>query len=337
MRFVDEVTIRVEAGDGGSGCLSFRREKFIPKGGPDGGDGGNGGDVVLVGNADLNTLVDFRYRRLFRAGRGGDGRGRDCSGRNGDDLQIQVPVGTVVWSVGSDDRIGELLRDREQLIVAGGGQRGLGNARFKSSIQRAPRRTTTGRSGERCDLRLELRILADVGLLGLPNAGKSTLLRAVTAATPKIASYPFTTLYPNLGVVRSGPDASFVVADIPGLIAGAAEGAGLGMQFLRHLTRTRLLLHLVDVGSGWISGYDPLQDIDTIEAELRSFGGGLSERQRWLVLNKIDLIAAAERDVWMATVNARLAGSMRLFAIAAATGEGCAALCAAVMEHLQSV
>ncbi len=332
MKFVDEASIRVEAGAGGNGCLSFRRGKFMPKGGPDGGDGGHGGTVSLVGDVSLNTLVKFRYRRLFKAGRGENGRGNDCRGRNGGDLQITVPLGTLVYTLG-ETLIGELLYDHDVLVVACGGHRGLGNARFKSSVQQAPRRTTLGQPGESCDLRFELRILADVGLLGLPNAGKSTLLRAVSAATPKVAPYPFTTRYPSLGVVNAGSDTAFHIADIPGLLAGATQGIGLGVQFLNHLARTRLLLHVVDVGECWLGNHDPLSKIDTIEKELRDFGNALAERERWIVLNKVDCIPAAKRAAYIDAVGARL-DRTPWFSIAALRGDGCTALMRAIAKHL---
>ena len=247
MKFVDEAAITVEAGDGGNGCLSFRREKYVPRGGPDGGDGGDGGDVVLCADPGLNTLVDFRFRRRFRAERGRHGQGRDRTGRDGADLRVRVPAGTMVFAADGGGTLGELTAAGDEMVVAHGGRRGLGNARFKSSTNRAPRRTTEGSPGECRELRLELRLLADVGLVGMPNAGKSTLVRSVSAARPKVADYPFTTLIPALGVVRRGPDRSFVMADVPGLIEGASDGAGLGIRFLRHLSRTRVLLHLVDV------------------------------------------------------------------------------------------
>jgi len=266
MRFVDEAVITVQAGNGGNGCLSFRREKFIPRGGPDGGDGGGGGDVVLVTDPGLNTLVDFRYRRSFRAANGRPGEGSDCTGRNGEPLEVRVPPGTRILDDETGVVLGELLAQGQRLVVARGGARGLGNARFKSSTNRAPRRTTPGRPGEVRRLRLELVLLADVGLLGLPNAGKSTLLRAVSAARPKVADYPFTTLHPELGVVRLGSDRSFVVADVPGLIEGAAAGAGLGIRFLRHLSRTRLLLHVVDAGAA--PGAAPAEQVRTIAARI---------------------------------------------------------------------
>lgn len=335
MRFVDEVRIRVDAGRGGNGCLSFRREKYIPKGGPDGGDGGDGGDVYLVADGGLNTLVDFRYKRHFKAKPGQHGQGSDCTGARGDDLLVPVPAGTVVFDADTEETIGELLEDGGRLLVARGGARGLGNARFKSSTNRAPRKTTPGKPGESRMLRLELKVLADVGLVGLPNAGKSTFIRAISAARPKVADYPFTTLYPHLGVVRVGPDQSFVVADIPGLIEGAAEGAGLGVRFLKHLARTRLLLHLVDVAPLEGEG-DPANDARAVIAELEKFGEGLAERERWLVLNKIDLLEENARAEHCDGIVSALDWQGPVFRISAATGEGCEALCRRVATHLES-
>jgi GTP-binding protein len=298
VKFVDEAVIKVEAGDGGNGCVSFRREKYIPRGGPDGGDGGDGGHVYLEADSGLNTLVDFRHQRHFRAARGENGMGRQMTGGKGEDLVIRVPLGTRVFDADTDEFIGEVLRHGESLLVARGGVHGLGNVHFKSSTNRAPRQSTHGTPGDRRTLRLELVLLADVGLLGLPNAGKSSFVSAVSSARPKVADYPFTTLYPNLGVVRAGDDRSFVVADIPGVIEGAAEGAGLGLQFLRHLSRTRLLLHLVDIAP---LVELPLTDaVRGIESEVEKFGADLAARERWLVLTKIDLLdeqeALARRD-----------------------------------------
>jgi GTP-binding protein len=334
MKFVDEVKIRVEAGCGGKGCLSFRREKYIPRGGPDGGDGGDGGDVVLVANPDLNTLVDFRFKRLYRAEHGRRGEGSNCTGRAGELLRIQVPVGTVVTEHDTREIMGELLEAGQELIVARGGRHGLGNTRFKSSTNRAPRKTTPGKPGEQRDLDLELKLLADVGLLGLPNAGKSTFVRAVSAARPKVAAYPFTTLYPNLGVVSLGPDRSFVVADIPGLIEGAADGAGLGIRFLKHLSRTRLLLHLVDVAP-MDDSIDPVADARAIVAELEKFSPELAARDRWLVLNKIDLLAPDARDAACGDLLARLDYTGPVYHVSALSGEGCRELCQAIMNYME--
>ncbi len=335
MRFVDEVKILVDAGRGGNGCLSFRREKYIPKGGPDGGDGGDGGDVYLLADAGLNTLVDFRYKRHFKARPGEHGQGSDRTGARGEDLLIAVPAGTVVSDSETGETIGELLDDGARLLVARGGARGLGNARFKSSTNRAPRKTTPGKPGESRRLKLELKLLADVGLVGLPNAGKSTFIRAVSAARPKVAEYPFTTLYPHLGVVRVGPDQSFVVADIPGLIEGAAEGAGLGVRFLKHLSRTRLLLHLVDVAPAEGEG-DAAADARAVIAELEKFGQGLAGRERWLVLNKIDLLEEDARDTRCEAIVGALGWRGPVFRISAATGEGCESLCKRVAAYLEN-
>ena len=293
MKFVDEATIRVHAGNGGNGCASFRREKFIPFGGPDGGDGGAGGSVWLVADEGLNTLVDFRHQRAFRAKRGENGMGRQMSGKGGEDLLIRVPVGTVVINVDTEEEIGDLTENQARLLVAQGGHGGQGNIHFKSSVNRAPRKATSGTAGEERELRLELKVLADVGLLGFPNAGKSTLIRAVSAATPKVADYPFTTLQPHLGVVRIETDKSFVIADIPGLIEGAAEGAGLCIQFLKHVARTSLLLHVVDMAPFGES--DPAEQIRAIEQELKRFDPELLKRPRWLVFNKADLVPEDER------------------------------------------
>ena len=305
MKLVDEAEITVTAGNGGNGCIAFRREKFIPLGGPNGGDGGNGGDVWLQADENLNTLVDFRHETRFKAGRGENGMGSQMYGKAGDDRTIIVPVGTVVHNVDTDEVIGDLTEHGQRLLVAKGGQGGLGNMHFKSSVNRTPRRATPGTEGETRVLRLELKLLADVGLLGFPNAGKSTFVRAVSAATPKVADYPFTTLYPNLGVVSVEVGRSFVIADIPGLIEGAADGAGLGSLFLRHVQRTRLLLHLVDIAPMDYEGsaMSPAEQVRAIENELRKYDPAMLEKPRWLVLNKADLMfedeaqAAAEAIV----------------------------------------
>ena len=293
MKFVDEAQILVIAGNGGNGCISFRREKFIPLGGPDGGDGGDGGSVYLAADENLNTLIDFRHQRQYRAQRGQNGMGRQMFGKAGDDVVIRVPVGTEVINVETDEIIGDLTEHGERLLVAQGGIGGKGNVHFKSSVNRAPRKAGTGTPGEEREIRLELKLLADVGLLGFPNAGKSTFIRAVSAATPKVADYPFTTLYPNLGVVSVEMDRSFVIADIPGLIEGAADGAGLGVQFLRHVQRTRVLLHLVDMAP-FEDGVDPVQQVRAIEHELRRHDPAMLEKPRWLVLNKADLLDPEE-------------------------------------------
>jgi GTP-binding protein len=329
MKFVDEASIKVEAGDGGNGCLSFRREKFVPRGGPDGGDGGDGGSVYLLVDEGLNTLIDFRHKRLFRAGKGQKGMGRECHGKYGDDLTIKVPLGTLVRDADTDEIIGDMISADKPLLVAKGGWHGLGNIRFKSSTNRTPRQTTEGTLGEKRTLLLEMQVLADVGLLGLPNAGKSTFIRSVSHAKPKVADYPFTTLYPNLGVVKIAAGASFVIADIPGLIEGAAEGAGLGIQFLKHLSRTHLLLHIVDIG--FDADVDKVvNDIQVIEHELASFGRGLEDRSRWLVLNKTDLMSAEDVENFSDSLMKKLATDMRTYRISAATGAGCEALAQAI-------
>ncbi|MGD8207607.1 MAG: GTPase ObgE [Thiohalocapsa sp.] len=333
MKFVDEATITVKAGDGGNGCVSFRREKYIPFGGPDGGDGGDGGSVFLIGDRNLNTLVDFRHTRRFEARRGENGRGRNMTGAQGEDVEVPVPLGTLVHEAETDELIGDVVREGQRLLVAQGGFHGLGNTRFKSSTNRAPRQSTDGTPGEQRSLRLELKLLADVGLLGLPNAGKSTLITAVSAARPKVADYPFTTLYPNLGVVRVGPQQSFVMADVPGLIEGAAEGAGLGIQFLKHLSRTRLLLHLVDVAPT-DPNVDPVAQVRTIEAELERYSDELAGCERWLVLTKTDLLPPGERDGRCREIVGKLEWPSPYFAISAATGDGTEALINAIAEHL---
>ena len=334
MKFVDEAVITVEAGAGGNGCLSFRREKYIPRGGPDGGDGGEGGDVVLCADPGLNTLVDFRFRRRFRAQRGRHGQGKDRTGGDGADLRIRVPAGTVVAAADSGEPLGELTAAGEELVVARGGRRGLGNTRFKSSTNRAPRRTTEGSPGECRELRLELKLLADVGLVGMPNAGKSTLIRAVSAARPKVADYPFTTLVPNLGVVRRGPDRSFVMADVPGLIEGASAGAGLGIRFLRHLSRTRVLLHLVDVAAAF-GGADPVDQVLVIERELAAFDPDLAGRERWLVPAKLDLVPPADRSQAVASLVEGVGWDGPVHPVSALTREGTDALSEALMRHLE--
>ena len=333
MKFVDEVTITVAAGKGGDGCLSFRREKYVARGGPDGGDGGDGGSVRLRADEALNTMVDYRFQRGFRAANGEAGRGRHCTGASADDLVLPVPVGTTVIDDATQEVLGDLTRPGQELLVAQGGFHGLGNSRFKSSVNRAPRQTTAGSSGEERVLRLELKVLADVGLVGLPNAGKSTLVRAVSAARPRVADYPFTTLVPSLGVVRVDALRSFVIADIPGLIAGAAEGAGLGVRFLRHLTRNRLLLQLVDAAP--VDGGDPVAAARTIRAELEAFSPALAARPRWLVLNKVDLLTRAAREALVARVRRELPWEGPLHLLAAATGEGTERLCQAIMRALE--
>ena len=341
MKFVDEAQIKVDAGDGGNGCVSFRREKYVPKGGPDGGDGGDGGSVYLQGNTGLNTLADFRFQRAYRAERGTNGMGANCTGKSGEDLIVQVPVGTLVHDADTGEMIGDVLKEGQRLLVAKGGFHGLGNARFKSSTNRTPYQSKPGTPGEARDLALELNVLADVGLLGLPNAGKSTLITVVSNARPKVADYPFTTLHPNLGVVSPAPHQSFVIADIPGVIEGAAEGVGLGIQFLKHLSRTQLLLHLVDMAP--LDGHDPMDDVRTIINELSKFsdareGNELASRERWLVLNKLDLLPANERDVRCKAIEAALSeqgeNTERVYYISAAQREGTETLMYDILNYL---
>jgi GTP-binding protein len=336
MKFVDEATIKVHAGDGGRGIVSFRREKFIPFGGPDGGDGGDGGSVWLVAKNGLNTLADFRYRRTFKAPNGQPGGSSDCTGRGGEDLEVQVPVGTVISDVDTEETLADLKLAGERVLVAKGGKGGLGNQRFKSSTNRAPRKATPGYPGERRELKLELKVIADVGLLGLPNAGKSTLISAVSAARPKIADYPFTTLYPNLGVVYVGEQKSFVMADIPGLIEGAAEGAGLGIRFLKHLQRTPLLLHLVDIAPPDPDA-DPVKDARAIVAELRKFSPELAKRERWLVLNKLDLLPEADAEKRCREIVRRLRWKGPVFRISGLARRNTRELCQAVMRRLDEI
>ncbi len=335
MKFVDEASIRVEAGDGGNGCVSFRREKYLPKGGPDGGDGGDGGSVYLVADRNLNTLVDFRYQRRHRAERGHDGMGSDRRGRSGSDLLVRVPTGTRVLDDETGEPLGDLVAHGERLLVAKGGFHGLGNARFKSSVNRAPRQSTAGTPGEHRELRLELLLLADVGLLGLPNAGKSSLIRRVSAARPKVADYPFTTLYPNLGVVRLQRDRSFVMADIPGIIEGAAHGAGLGIRFLKHLARTRLLLHIVDLAPTHDPDPDLSGDVHDVERELRAYGTELETRTRWLVLNKSDQLDSAIAEQRRNRLVDALEWAGPAYSISALTGAGTRELMEDVMIWLE--
>lgn len=336
MKFVDEAVIKVAAGNGGNGCLSFRREKFAPMGGPDGGDGGDGGSVYLQGDEGLNTLIDFRYQRAFSAQNGQSGMGSNCTGRAGDDLFIPVPVGTMVYEADTGELLGDISHPNDRLIVAQGGFHGLGNTRYKSSVNRAPRRTSKGTSGESRQLRLELRVLADVGLLGLPNAGKSTLIRAVSSAKPKVADYPFTTLHPNLGVVRTAPHKSFVMADIPGLIEGASEGAGLGIQFLKHLSRTCILLHVIDIAP--LDETDPVESAQAILNELAAYNPELLNKPRWLVFNKIDMIPDVdERQRVINHIIKALNWKGRTFAISAIKSEGTEALSYALMSLIDEM
>jgi GTP-binding protein len=333
MKFVDEATIRVQAGNGGHGCLSFRREKYVERGGPDGGDGGHGGSVYLLADPAMNTLADFRVARKFRAETGQGGSGRNKTGRSGEDLDVSIPCGTVVHDVDTGELICDLTEPGQRQMVAESGRGGQGNTRFKSSINRAPRKITKGTIGEGRHLSLELKVLADVGLLGMPNAGKSTLITAMSAAKPRIADYPFTTLHPNLGVVRVGMLQSFVMADIPGLIKGASEGAGLGIQFLRHLQRTGLLLHLVDIAP--IDGSDPAEVVRAIASELGNFSDELADKPRWLVINKIDLLDEEDLAVARDELLAKLEWDGPVFEVSAATGEGTDALGQAVMRELE--
>lgn len=334
MKFVDEARIKVQAGHGGRGSASFRREKFVPYGGPDGGDGGHGGSVYLRAAAGINTLADFRVERTYKASSGQPGGGRDCTGAAGEDLYVPVPVGTVIRDIDTGEQLGDLTHVGEQILVAQGGKGGWGNTRFKSSTNRAPRQFGPGLPGEKRSLELELKLIADVGLLGLPNAGKSTLIRAVSAARPKVADYPFTTLHPNLGVVAVGEHRSFVMADIPGLIEGAAEGAGLGIRFLRHLQRTRLLLHLVDIAP-LDPDADPVRDARAIVTELKKFSGELAARPRWLVLNKRDLLPPEHADRRAKEILRRLRHRGPSFLISGATGQGTRELTEAVMRFLE--
>ncbi|MEM6513606.1 MAG: Obg family GTPase CgtA [Pseudomonadota bacterium] len=334
MKFVDEATIRVMAGNGGHGCLSFRREKYVERGGPDGGDGGHGGSVYLVADPAMNTLADFRVARKFRAENGQPGAGRNKTGKSGDDLEVRVPCGTVVRDIDTGEQICDLTEDGQTQRVAEGGRGGLGNTRFKSSVNRAPRKTTQGTPGERRHLALELKVLADVGLLGMPNAGKSTLISSLSQAKPKIADYPFTTLHPNLGVVRVGRLQSFVMADIPGLIEGAADGAGLGIQFLKHLQRTGLLLHVVDIAP-LDESESPASVVTALARELEHFSKELSEKERWLVINKSDLLEDDELAARSDALVSELGWDAPQFTISAATGAGTEALAQAVMRHLE--
>ena len=336
MKFVDEATIDVIAGNGGNGCASFRREKFIPFGGPDGGDGGRGGSVFAVGDRNLNTLIDFRYARRHEARNGEAGRGSDQYGAAADDIVLRMPMGTIITDVETGEVIAELLVPGEKVLLAKGGDGGFGNLHFKSSTNRAPRQKTPGWPGEQRKLRLELRVLADVGLLGMPNAGKSTLIAAISNARPKIADYPFTTLHPNLGVVRVAPEQSFVMADIPGLIEGAAEGAGLGHQFLRHLQRTHLLLHVVDIAP-FDEAVDPVADARAMVAELKKYDAALHAKPRWIVLNKIDMLPVEDRDKRVKEFVRRLRWKGPVFCISALTREGCDTLIRAVYEHVAAL
>lgn len=335
MKFVDEARIRVQAGNGGRGCLSFRREKFMPFGGPDGGDGGHGGSVILRAAPGINTLADFRVERTFKAQSGQPGSGNDCFGRGGEDLVVPVPVGTVIRDSETGEQIGDLVKEGDEILVARGGKGGWGNTRFKTSTNRAPRQFGSGLPGEKRTLELEMRVIADVGLLGMPNAGKSTLISVLSSARPKIADYPFTTLHPNLGVVYCGEHRSFVMADIPGLIEGAAEGAGLGIRFLRHLQRTRVLLHVVDMAPVDPDA-DPVRDARAIVAELKKFSKELASRPRWLVLNKADLMPAEEAEQRAKDIVRRLRHKGPWFLISAVSGQGTKALAEKVMDLIEA-
>ena len=333
MRFVDEATINVIAGDGGTGVVSFRREKFIQYGGPDGGDGGDGGSVYLVGDHDINTLADFRHVRTYTAESGLRGAGAKMTGKGGDDLYIPVPIGTLIYDDDIEELIGDITENNQKVKVAQGGFHGLGNTRYKSSVNQAPRKCTPGSPGERRSLRLELKVLADVGLLGLPNAGKSTFIRSVSAARPKVANYPFTTLFPNLGVVRVGMNQSFVIADIPGIIEGASEGAGLGIQFLKHLSRTRLLLHIIDLAP--FDGSDPVEQAETIIKELDSYSHDLVDKPRWLVLNKADLLDEDELKTKQDDIIKKLNWQGPVYTIAAISKKGTENLAFDIMQQLE--
>lgn len=332
MKFVDEASILVVAGDGGNGCVSFRREKYIPKGGPDGGDGGDGGDVWMEADENLNTLIDYRFEKSFRAERGQNGASRDCTGKRGKDVTIKVPVGTRVIDQGTGETMGDMTKHGQRLLVAKGGWHGLGNTRFKSSVNRTPRQKTNGTPGDKRDLLLELMLLADVGMLGMPNAGKSTFIRAVSAAKPKVADYPFTTLVPSLGVVRMDSEKSFVVADIPGLIEGAAEGAGLGIRFLKHLERCRVLLHLIDIDP--IDGSDPVENARIIIGELEKYSQDLAAKPRWLVFNKIDLMDKTEAEEKAKAIAEALGWEGKYYLISAASQLGVKDLCWDVMTFI---
>ncbi len=335
MKFIDEARIEVHSGKGGDGAVSFRREKNVPRGGPDGGDGGSGGSVYAVADRNINTLVEYRFARIHRARDGEQGRGAQCNGKGADDVVLRVPAGTVITNAETGETLADLAEHEQVALLARGGKGGLGNVNFKSSTNRTPRKATPGKPGEHRTLKLELKVLADIGLLGLPNAGKSTFIRAVSAARPKVADYPFTTLHPHLGVVRVGVDRSFVIADIPGLIEGAAEGAGLGHQFLRHLARTRLLLHVIDAAPVE-EGADPARDAKSIATELKKFDPALYRKPRWLVLNKMDMLPAEERKTAAAKLVRRLRWRGPSFCISALTGEGCRELSFAVMNFLES-
>ncbi len=335
MKFIDEARIEVHAGKGGNGSASMRREKYIAFGGPDGGDGGRGGSIYVVADSNINTLIDYRFARIFRAKNGDSGRGADCNGAGADDVTLRVPVGTLIKDLATDEVIADLTRDKERVLVAQGGRGGLGNINFKTSTNRAPRQFTKGEDGETKEIHFELKVLADVGLLGMPNAGKSTFIRAVSAARPKVADYPFTTLHPNLGVVRVDDNRSFVIADVPGLIEGAAEGAGLGHQFLKHLQRTHLLLHLVDIAP-YDEAVDPVKEAKAIINELKKYDESLFDKPRWLILNKVDLLDTAEAEKRVKAIIKGLKWKGPTFTISAMKSDGCSALTFAIMDHVDA-
>ena len=336
MNFVDDIDVRVAAGSGGNGCLSFRREKFIPRGGPDGGDGGDGGSVFFIASDATNTLVDFRISKIYRAENGAQGSGKNMTGKSGADLEIIVPVGTTISDLDTQEEIGDLEKHGDRIKVAQGGEGGLGNARFKSSTNRAPRKITKGQEGESRHLQLELKLIADIGLLGMPNAGKSSLIRKMSSAKPKVADYPFTTLYPNLGVVSVGMLQSFVMADIPGLIQGAAEGSGLGLEFLRHLERTKILLHILDLSPDNIK-MEPIKAFNDIDSELKKYSQALYKKPRWLVFNKIDLVAPSDLDMICEKIIDAIGWQGKVLRVSAVSGEGCDIIAKNVMEELDKM
>lgn len=334
MKFIDEAKIQISAGKGGDGVASFRRERFIPKGGPNGGDGGNGGSIFAVADRNINTLIDYRFARIHRAKNGGNGRGSDQYGKGAENIFLRMPIGTIISNINSGEIFADLKQNQQKVLLAKGGTGGLGNIHFKSSTNRAPRQFTQGEPGEEFDLKLELKVLADVGLLGMPNAGKSTLIRAVSSARPKVADYPFTTLHPNLGMVRVDHNRSFVMADIPGLIKNSAEGAGLGHQFLKHLTRTRLLLHIVDIAP-LDNNIDSVHDANTIMMELRKYDELLYQKPRWLIINKVDMLPGDSKEEVCMKFTRSLGWSGKSFVISALSGRGCKQLTYAIMEHLE--
>ena len=336
MNFVDDIDVRVAAGSGGHGCLSFRREKYIPRGGPDGGDGGDGGSVFFIASDATNTLVDFRITKIYRAENGAQGSGKNMTGKSGEDLEIIVPVGTTISDLDTQEEIGDLKKHGDRIKVAQGGEGGLGNARFKSSTNRAPRKITKGQEGESRHLQLELKLIADIGLLGMPNAGKSSFIRKMSSAKPKVADYPFTTLYPNLGVVSVGMLQSFVMADIPGLIKGAAEGSGLGLEFLRHLERTKILLHILDLSPDNVE-MEPIKAFNDIENELKKYSQTLYKKPRWLVFNKIDLVALSDLDEICENIIDAIGWQGKVFRVSAVSGEGCDIIAKNAMEELEKM